>query len=90
MPYLTQANREALAFRPPESPGELNFIFTSVLDTYLVNEGLRYDTINAAVGALECAKLELYRRIGEPYEDGKISLNGDVFDQDLVDAAYRA
>lgn len=32
------------------------------------------------VGALECAKLELYRRIAIPYEEQKIQENGDVYD----------
>ena len=29
---------------------------------------------------LECAKLELYRRVAAPYEDEKIDQNGDVYD----------
>jgi len=31
------------------------------------------------VGVLECAKLELYRRIAAPYEDEKIVETGDVY-----------
>ena len=31
------------------------------------------------MGALECAKLELYRRVAAPYEDVKIMENGDVY-----------
>lgn len=31
------------------------------------------------VGALESAKLELYRRKVSPYEDQKIEANGDVW-----------
>ena len=31
------------------------------------------------VGVLECAKLELYRRLAAPYEDLKIEDNGDVY-----------
>ena len=37
------------------------------------------DELNAAIGVLECAKLELYRRVVAMYEDGKIKENGDVF-----------
>jgi len=37
--------------------------------------------INAIIGALECAKLELYRRVAAPYEDDKIAENGDVYTQ---------
>lgn len=30
-------------------------------------------------GAIECAKLEFYRRVAAPYEDKKIAENGDVY-----------
>lgn len=32
-----------------------------------------------AVGALECCKLEMYRRLIGPYEDTAIGRNGDVY-----------
>jgi hypothetical protein len=32
-----------------------------------------------AVGAIECCKLEFYRRVAAPYEDRKIKTNGDVY-----------
>ena len=35
--------------------------------------------LNEAIGALECATLELYRRKVAPYEDGKIAENGEVY-----------
>jgi broad-specificity NMP kinase len=38
----------------------------------------KYHKYNAAVGVLECAKLELYRRLVSGYEDTKIIENGDV------------
>ena len=40
--------------------------------------GVSYSQINKVIGALECAKLELYRRIAAPYEDEKIDENGDI------------
>jgi hypothetical protein len=39
------------------------------------------------VGALECAKLELYRRLAAPYEDQKIKLNGDAYSKESVASA---
>ena len=30
---------------------------------------VRYAHLNEVVGVLECAKLELYRRVASPYED---------------------
>jgi len=58
--------------------GALNFQITTLIDEWLCGD-VRYESINAAIGVLECAKLELYRRIAAPYEDKKIALNGDVY-----------
>jgi hypothetical protein len=80
MPYIKQERREAIASGDaPKDAGELNFALTSIVDKYLQNKGLRYAHINEVVGALECAKLELYRRIAIPYEDQKIKESGDVY-----------
>lgn len=38
----------------------------------------RYSQLMADIGTLECAKLELYRRVGGPKEDLAIQDNGDV------------
>ncbi len=39
---------------------------------------MNYARINTIIGALESAKAEFQRRIVAPYEDEKISVNGDV------------
>jgi hypothetical protein len=41
--------------------------------------GTNYALLNELIGVLECAKLELYRRVASPYEDEKIQSNGDVY-----------
>lgn len=58
--------------------GELNYVITMLSHIFLKNKGERYVNYNAIVGALECAKLELYRRRTAIYEDKKIEENGDV------------
>jgi len=78
MPYIKPTTREE-AKAAPKSPGELNFAITTLLDNYLSRLGLSYDSINDSIGALECAKLELYRRLGAPYESIKQAQNGDVY-----------
>ena len=79
MPYIKKEDRNH-AMLIPGTPGELNFVITTVLDRYLRdNGGLSYGTINDCVGALECAKLELYRRLAAPYEEIKRAQNGDVY-----------
>ena len=85
MPYINKDRRvtvqaitdEGSEF--PQTAGELNYYITDALDTYLSVRGLSYTTLNEVIGVLECAKLELYRRIAAPYEDAKCAENGDVY-----------
>ena len=61
----------------PGKPGTLNYMITKVVHWWL-GENPNYERYNAAIGVLECAKQELYRRKVSPYEDEKINENGDV------------
>jgi hypothetical protein len=85
MPYIEQSDRsffdEKIAFKNNaiQTPGELNYFLTRIVDHYISTHGKSYSTINEAIGVLECAKLELYRRIAAPYEDAKMQQNGDVY-----------
>jgi hypothetical protein len=82
MPYITQERRKALAAgETPKEAGELNYLVSKLVDEYILEHGgVRYARINEVVGVLECAKLEVYRRIAAPYEDIKISESGDVYE----------
>ena len=87
MPYIKHDNRKKyerileelvkiLKTLPPEEiDGELNYVVTKILKEIYP---LRYFHINKAIGVLECAKLEYYRRVAAPYEDTKIQESGDV------------
>jgi hypothetical protein len=81
MPYINQDRREAIAGGAhPRDAGELNFAITTLVDRYLSEKnGFRYADLNEVIGALEAAKLELYRRVAAPYEDRKIAESGDVY-----------
>ena len=61
------------------SNGELNYLITKLGLTYLGKHGKSYNTISDVVKAMECAKLEFYRRVAVPYEEKKIQEYGDVF-----------
>ena len=63
----------------PDTVGELNFCFTVLADDFIQRKGLNYESINAVIGAFECAKQELYRRVAAPYEGNKMRENGDVY-----------
>lgn len=81
MPYIDAKDRNALephTGRDPMTAGELNYAITCLVDGYLAGM-LDYQGINDCLGALEGAKLELYRRVAAPYEDHKKALNGDVY-----------
>lgn len=80
MPYIDPEKRVDINCdnAAPETPGELNYAITMLINDYLVDE-VSYATINEVIGVLECAKLELYRRVAVPYEDKKCKENGDVY-----------
>jgi hypothetical protein len=87
MPYIKDVKRRALldshlipVAGACESVGDLTYALTRLVDQWIVDHGVSYATLSAAVGVVECMKLELYRRVVAPYEDTKIAENGDVYD----------
>ena len=90
MPYIKPQDREIYEpmidvlmneLRYAENwKGDLNFIVSTILNDLLTAYGTSYSMLNDMVGVLECAKLELYRRMAAPYEDEKIEDNGDVYE----------
>ena len=80
MPYIDIAIRASLNDgRKALKGGELNYQISKLLNDFLAMRGLSYAVINEFVGAIECAKLEAYRRIAGPYEDKKVVENGEVY-----------
>lgn len=91
MPYIPQINRtkynvsadllsELVAHEcfGKIAVGDINYIVTRILHGVLLSQGTSYANINALIGVLECAKLELYRKIAAPYEEEKEEQNGSV------------
>lgn len=85
MPYLTEGNKEALAPIVEAmaevgitDPAELNYLVCKATNIFLGDQP-RYRNFNAAMGAIECAKLEIQRRLVAPYEMRKAQQNGDIF-----------
>lgn len=81
MPYITQMDRARIKESGNmKTAGELNYAVTKLINHYVeINGGVNYTNLNTVIGALECAKMELYRRVAAPYEDTKININGDVY-----------
>lgn len=80
MPYIEQGIRASLDDgRKAQKGGELNYQISKLLNDFCAMKGLSYTTVNEAVGALECAKLEFYRKVAAEYEDKKEIENGTVW-----------
>lgn len=93
MPYIDQTKRDVLdpaiislvdGLRQLECDypegnfeGNINYAITKLL--ILAYGKVSYRDINDVIGALECAKLEFYRRRAAPYEDQKCRDNDDVY-----------
>lgn len=81
MPYIKQERRQQLCdgiLKEAATAGDLNYMFTELCKDYM-STGESYQKYNDCIGALEGAKLELYRRRVAPYEDTKIEENGDIY-----------
>ena len=94
MPYIDPEKRRHIDNDyPPENAGELNYLLTTIILDYLASQAEikensiayiksnTYAHYNEVIGVLECIKQELWTRIIRPYEDDKIRINGDIFDE---------
>ena len=87
MPYVKSEIRSMLAStikaieqNPPITVGDLNYVVTKTCLAFLKkNMIVNYQSYNDVIGALECCKLEMYRRAIAPYEDKKIAEHSDVY-----------
>lgn len=93
MPYIHQSRRNQINSRVNghclEGSGELNYAITKLIQDYLPETYPSYGAFNEAIGALECAKLELYRRQVAVFEDMKRDKNGEVFTTEIRDDGSR-
>ena len=88
MPYILPEDRLKLkpavdaivaAVDASTTAGDLNYLISVMAKSYIDVKGLRYEHLNAVVGALDSCKAEFQRRVVAPYEDSKIEDNGDVY-----------
>ena len=87
-PYIDELTKALCLFDINDKlSGELNYAISRIcwqLCGYQPEEKnssigeRRYARMNTVIGALECAKQELIRRIISPYEDEKIKEEGDI------------
>jgi len=81
MPYIEQTRRNAFHHKllSMTTPGDLNYHITQLCQEYKELRGECYQTYNDILGALEGAKLEMYRKKIAGYEDKKEKENGTVW-----------
>lgn len=92
MPYIDREDRSRLdavadvairilSEKPAEkSLGDLNYMISRIAAGMIGEPS--YSKIAMVTGVLENVKQELYRRMASPYEDMKISENGDIREYD--------
>lgn len=85
MPYISQESKDkvdrglvALQLSEFECAGDLNYAIHQLIAKYIDQNNSSYQTYNDIVGVLDCAKMEIYRRLVSKYEDDKVESNGDV------------
>lgn len=99
MPYITTEKRDSLKLllhkviegiheQEVSSVGDLNYIITTIVHTFIEKHGTNYANLNSIIGVLECVKQEYYRRIVTEYETIKIHENGDIYTKDDTNKYY--
>lgn len=83
MPYIPEGDKAQLDLAEylidPVTVGELTYVLTKRCIDYYEKHGESFQTHAQVIAALECTKLEFYRRALAPYEDKKVLENGDVY-----------
>ena len=78
MPYISveaqnshKAVVEAIEKSAITTTGELNFLITNLIVSYMKTNGGKYAQMNDVIGALDSAKAEFQQRVVNPYEKQK-------------------
>ena len=85
MPYIAKSQKEkidkgliALNLSEFKDAGSLNYAVHKLIAQYFSQNEQDYQSFNDVIGVLDCAKMEIYRRLIAEYEEKKILQNGDV------------
>jgi len=79
MPYIPPSEKKRVdQDNLITTAGQFNYALNQLVNIYIEQNDFNYQTANDIIGAIECAKMEIYRRLVAPYEDKKILQNGDV------------
>lgn len=94
MPYIDKYRRELIdgalnplldkvqhRINPDFDAGDLAYVLTKIVWAFLQRRKARYADFALVKGVLHTVTDELSRRVINPYEDGKMGFNGDVYDK---------
>lgn len=79
IPHIRRARLQPQSIEAAQDKGELAFQLACVVDGYVAENGLSYDTITDIRGGLSGVEDEFNARFARPYEDVKMRDNGEVF-----------
>lgn len=89
MPYIPADQRQEVEedlirlIDAIETPGDLNYVITRLIDGYVGAHTFTYSTLNEVVGVLHSAVTEFERRVVSRYEDVKRAAHGDVYPESM-------
>jgi hypothetical protein len=84
MPYIKQEDRPfidllvQLFMNDGKIHARLNYFIVKLAKQYIKLNGESYANYKEIIGELECAKLEIYRKMISKYEDKKEKENGEI------------
>lgn len=84
MPYIKQHEREDFnggieyLAKNITNKGELNYVICELVSALILKYTVNYERISEWIDAVDGAENELRRRLLEPYENSKITQNGDL------------
>jgi hypothetical protein len=80
MPYIKEADKEALAANHPMlGPGDLTYLIQQLLKRYWINSPQNYRVISEILGSIQGARFDFEQRIVKDYERLKLEQNGEVW-----------
>lgn len=77
-PYIESSIREEMLRDGPVGVGGLTFAICELVIEYMDLYHPAFQSYAEVIAALECAKLEFYRRAVVPYEKKRAKANGDL------------
>lgn len=61
-----------------ETRKELCYVIATLMRVYVSDHGWNWSAMSDAIAAVECAKLDFYAMVVQPYEEQRKKANGDV------------